>query len=147
MSVRVGPALFSITLVGVALLGTACSGQQLPVEESEGLLAPTPESTNATSPQSEQSSSTDRAKLPQLDNDTFVQDENQYLINPLIPRDGIRPIYNPEFATAEEATYFEDELVIGVEINGEAKAYPITLLNSREMVNDELGGTPILITW
>jgi hypothetical protein len=36
---------------------------------------------------------------------------------------------------------------MGVAIRGEAKAYPVGLLNSREMVNDKLGRTPILVTW
>lgn len=36
---------------------------------------------------------------------------------------------------------------MSVAIGAEAKAYPVGLLNSREMVTDELGGTPILVTW
>ena len=32
---------------------------------------------------------------------------------------------------------------MGVAIAGEAKAYPVGLLNYREMVNDELAGIPI----
>jgi hypothetical protein len=36
---------------------------------------------------------------------------------------------------------------MGVALNGEAKAYPVTVLRIREMVNDELGGLPILVTW
>ena len=66
---------------------------------------------------------------------------------PLLPRDGIRPIYNPEFVDAISSPLHEDELVMGVAINGEAKAYPVTVLRFREMVNDELGGGPILVTW
>jgi hypothetical protein len=65
----------------------------------------------------------------------------------LLSRDSIRPIYEPEFVPAAEAGYNDSELVMGVEINGEAKAYLITVLNRREMVNDELGGVPILVTW
>jgi hypothetical protein len=61
--------------------------------------------------------------------------------------DAIPPLYDPEFATADEAPLDDDELVMGVEVEGEAKAYPITVLRSREMVNDELGGIPILATW
>jgi hypothetical protein len=65
----------------------------------------------------------------------------------LLARDAIFPVYNPEFAPANEAPYDDDELVIGVAINGEAKAYAIGPLNGREMVNDTLGGVPILVTW
>ena len=68
-------------------------------------------------------------------------------VNWLLPWDGIRPVYNPEFVGAAEAPLQEDELIIGVSLNGEAKAYPITVLRFREMVNDELAGIPTLVTW
>ncbi len=43
----------------------------------------------------------------------------------------------------------DDELVLGVEINGKARAYPLNMLNGpfREIFNDELGGTAIAATW
>jgi len=72
---------------------------------------------------------------------------DQFAFVPLLPRDGIRPIYNPEFVDAIGSPLHEDELVMGVAINGEAKAYPVSVLRFREMVNDELGGGPILVTW
>ena len=37
--------------------------------------------------------------------------------------------------------------IMGVAIEGEAKAYSVTVLRFREMVNDELAGWPILVTW
>jgi hypothetical protein len=71
----------------------------------------------------------------------------EYAWSQLLRRDAIRPIYDPEFVPAGQAGYADDDLVMGVAIDGQAKAYPVALLNSREMVNDELGGTPILVTW
>ena len=68
-------------------------------------------------------------------------------VNWLLPWDGIRPIYDPQFASAAEAALDDDELVIGISIDGEAKAYPISVLRFREMVNDELAGVPTLVTW
>ena len=65
----------------------------------------------------------------------------------LISRDVIRPIYDPTFVPAAQALYGDDELVMGLEINGQAKAYAVGFLSFREMVNDELGGVPILVTW
>ena len=65
----------------------------------------------------------------------------------LIAPDGIRPIYEPRFVAAADAPLEDDELVIGISLEGESKAYPITVLRFREMVNDELGGLPILGTW
>jgi hypothetical protein len=68
-------------------------------------------------------------------------------IHRVLGRDMILPIYNPRFVPAGEAKVQGDELVLGIEISGKAKAYPITILASREMVNDELSGVPILATW
>ena len=66
---------------------------------------------------------------------------------PLLPRDAIRPVYEPDFVEASDSPLQEDELVMGVAIQGEAKAYPVTVLRFREMVDDELGGLPILVSW
>ena len=41
----------------------------------------------------------------------------------------------------------EHNFLIGISIDGKAKAYPISVLRFREMVNDELAGIPILVTW
>ena len=65
----------------------------------------------------------------------------------LLRRDAILPIYDPEFVSAEEASFNEEELVLGVAINGESRAYPVGVLTYREMVIDEVGGVPILVTW
>ena len=74
-------------------------------------------------------------------------DVPELYVNWLLPWDAIRPVYDPEFATAEEAPLDDDELIIGISLEGEAKAYPITVLRSREMVNDEMAGIPTLVTW
>lgn len=65
----------------------------------------------------------------------------------LLP-DSIQPIYTPKFVRAEQASFLEpEELVMGVDINGEARAYPVGLMRVREMANDTVGGVPILVTW
>jgi Protein of unknown function (DUF3179) len=65
----------------------------------------------------------------------------------LLARDAILPIYNPTFKTAPETDWRDELLVIGIELDGEAKAYPVSFLNRREMVIDWIGGTPILVSW
>ncbi len=72
-----------------------------------------------------------------------------YEIITLLPRDGIPAIFDPEFLTAEEANeeYHENELVLGVEIDGDARAYSIPHLSSHEIVNDTVGGRHIAATW
>ena len=82
--------------------------------------------------------------LPKPENDV---DSIKFRWSQLLARDAIFPIYEPEFSTAGNAPYDDEELVIGVEIDGEAKAYAIGPLNGREMVNDTIGGVPVLVTW
>jgi hypothetical protein len=82
--------------------------------------------------------------LPGPQNDLV---EDQYTWNQLLSRDAILPIYEPEFVPVGEAPYADDELVIGLALNGEARAYAIGPLNGREMVNDTVGGIPVLVTW
>ena len=65
----------------------------------------------------------------------------------LLRRDSIEPIYDPQFVAQDEADLEPSELVMGVSINGDSRAYPIRYLRWREMVNDEVGGIPILVTW
>lgn len=66
---------------------------------------------------------------------------------PVTSRDRIRPIYEPEYRSAADTDWSQDTLVLGVALEGEARAYPIRVLNHREMVLDRLGGTPILASW
>jgi hypothetical protein len=65
----------------------------------------------------------------------------------VLPYDGIRPIYEPEFSRPDDIKLNDDELVMGVAWEGEAKAYPVTVLRIREMVNDEMAGVPYLVSW
>lgn len=65
----------------------------------------------------------------------------------LLPRDAIRPVYDPQFVPADQVGWHAETDVIGVTIDGEAKAYPVSFLNGRELVVDELGNLPILVSW
>ena len=65
----------------------------------------------------------------------------------LLPRDAIRPVYDPEFVRAWQTQWPGDTDVIGVAQGGEAKAYPVSHLNGRELVVDEIDGWPILVSW
>jgi len=65
------------------------------------------------------------------------------------PRDFFRCITKPEYLTVEEAatSMFDDEVVLGLEIDGDCRAYPINYLNDHEMVREKIGTTPLLVTW
>lgn len=64
------------------------------------------------------------------------------------PRDGIPALTEPKFTSAAEGGFLSsDARVLGIERNGAAKAYPIAILNWHEVVNDEIGGEPIVVTY
>ena len=64
------------------------------------------------------------------------------------PKDGIPSIDNPKFANVSESQFMSDsDTVIGLEINGETKAYPIFILVWHEIVNDTIGDTPVSVTY
>ena len=65
-----------------------------------------------------------------------------------VPRDGIPAMTNPQVVAPQEAHYLSDsDLVLGVVINGEARAYPHNLGWKHEIVNDQLGGQYICVTF
>lgn len=66
---------------------------------------------------------------------------------PLLARDAIFPVYQPTFVAASASDWSPETLVIGVEIDGDARAYPVAHLNHREIVIDEVGGMPLLVSW
>jgi hypothetical protein len=64
------------------------------------------------------------------------------------PKDGIPAILNPEFIPLEQADFLNpDDQVIGVKIGSETRAYPIKILNWHEVVNDNISGVPIVVTF
>ena len=64
------------------------------------------------------------------------------------PKDGIPSIDDPKFADVSDAQFISDsDTVIGLEINGEAKAYPLFILVWHEIVNDKVGDTPVAVTY
>ena len=59
-------------------------------------------------------------------------------------QDGIPPLRNPEMISVEEADYLGDNnIVFGIEINGDVRAYPKRILAWHEMFTDIIGGVEI----
>ena len=62
--------------------------------------------------------------------------------------DGIPPLDNPAMIGAREADYLlDDDLVFGIEINGDVRAYPLRILGWHEMFNDVIGGVPVALAY
>jgi hypothetical protein len=66
-----------------------------------------------------------------------------------VPKDGIPPIDDPAFAPIDAVAklYVGTEPVITVAIGGKARAYPLGILMTHEIVNDTLAGRPIAVTY
>jgi hypothetical protein len=65
------------------------------------------------------------------------------------PPDGIPSIDSPKFTSVKEADKIleDSELVVGININGDIRAYPLQILVWHEIVNDNVGGVPVAITY
>ena len=62
--------------------------------------------------------------------------------------DGIPSLDAATMLTADEADYLLDtDLVFGIEINGDARAYPLRIMGWHEMANDVIGGVPVALAY
>ena len=62
--------------------------------------------------------------------------------------DGIPALTNPELIAAGEADYIlPEESVFGIEIDGDARAYPLRFMDWHEMLNDVIGGVPVSLAY
>ena len=63
-------------------------------------------------------------------------------------RDCIPAIDKPSFLAADQASFLtDDDVVIAVSLDGQARAYPIRILVRHELVNDTIGARPILVSY
>ena len=79
-----------------------------------------------------------------------VAPERDFDVVTLLAPDAIPALNSPGYHdTTEEAdeSYHDDDLVLGIEINGDARAFSVPLLSRHEIVNDEIGGEPVAVTW
>jgi hypothetical protein len=64
------------------------------------------------------------------------------------PRDGIPAIDHPRFIAPSDAGFMlNDDEVVSVTVGEETRAYPLRILVWHEIVNDEIGGQPIAVTY
>ncbi len=64
------------------------------------------------------------------------------------PCDGIPALTDPRFIAADQASFLKPaDRVLGVRVNGVAKAYPLAIMNWHEIVNDQFAGTPVAVNY
>lgn len=65
-----------------------------------------------------------------------------------VVKDGIPPLTNPKRIAGADADFMsDDELVFGIAINGDARAYPFRMMDWHEMFNDVVGGVPVSLAY
>jgi hypothetical protein len=75
---------------------------------------------------------------------------NDLLVSGGVPRDGIPALVNPESVepSSSSLSYLKDtDLVLGLVLNGEVKAYPHNILWHHEIINDQVGGKTVIMSF
>ena len=172
MGLPIGKGLLAGLSVGAfVVVATACGSQVAdePAEEVSPTVEQTtssprpdptspPKSTPSPEPTATQvptSTSTSRGGDPWGDDpdalnvNSVVVDGKRYEIAKILSQDAIPAIFSPNFFTPEEGEhqYRDTDLVIGVSIGDEHRAYHVAYLSAHEIVNDVVGGKPIAVTW
>ncbi len=63
------------------------------------------------------------------------------------PKNGIPAIDKPKFLSAQQAVLKDTDRVLGIASGGQARAYPVNILNWHEIVNDRIGDRAIAVTY
>jgi hypothetical protein len=141
--------------LGLVLMAAACGGTSSDPDSPVGAPGPTRPlvlTDPATTPPLDLSRAT--VDLDLVVFDTFdggsvrLSDADPELVSRLF--DAIAPIDGPSYETGAQADDWlePDDTVVGyVDPSGEAWAYPIRILNFHEIVNDELAGRPVLVSY
>jgi len=78
----------------------------------------------------------------------FAQDKNLFSeYEQILERGDIPAIVNPTYVTAQNASIDSNTWILGVVINGQARAYSLNLLNHHEIVNDNIDTTSFAAVW
>jgi hypothetical protein len=150
-------------IVGVVFLLAACAGVAIENQDSQDkrdssspLANPTVE---ATITPSESVTATplllEEEPPPAGATDQFSTDFSRHIVpySEILsggpPKDGIPPIDQPSFVDVDQANEWLEpvEPVVFVQVGEESHAYPLQILTWHEIVNDTLGGLPLVVTF
>jgi hypothetical protein len=135
------------TCVPLLILGfIACEGNNTPI--SDALAQGNPVGTDVPTGNDSQTSPVERP--PQNGGNFLSSFPTDKILSGGVPKDGIPALTDPQFVdlTSSDANYIlENDLVLGVIINGEAKAYPHNMGWWHEIINDVVGGQPVVVSF
>lgn len=155
---------FAVGMLVVVALACSSGGENEPAPDPDPgavqvTASPQPDPTAPAPPDPEptptSSSNVQRPRNPWGDDSnpfdvtSIVEDGKRYEVIKVLSKDAIPAIFDPSFLTPNEAfnQYRDTDLVIGVSIGGEHRAYNVAYLSGHEIVNDVVGGKPIAVTW
>lgn len=74
-------------------------------------------------------------------------DQSPAGVEQILPRGAIPAIAEPRFVSADEAVLGDDAWILGVLLDGQARAYSLNLLDRHEVVNDRIGERDFAAVW
>ena len=154
---KVAAVVFLLFFVGVGAYWF-WQNQQFPLPEGETVPLSTESEDNAgnatNSADSDDGIGSEPVAVTESNREIFVTDGSRHSIplNEILSggpgKDGIPSIDNPEFLAVSEADFMEDsDIGLGLTLNGESRFYPYRILVWHEIVNDVVGGEPVLVTY
>ena len=132
-----GPTADPATQSATSLPADARSATSVPSDTP----APASDAESARDPWSEDSDAFNATSI--------IEGGKRYEVTTVLSKDAVPAIFDPDFLPADSADrqYRDTDLVIGVSIDGDHRAYHVPYLSAREIVNDVVGGKPIAVTW
>ncbi len=120
-----------------------------PPTATEPARSPSPQSAAASQP------TATPTEPPPAPTPTAEPEEQDLEIVTLLPFDAIPAVLDPQFVSAQDADAEltkrlddpDDALVLGLDINGDSRAYYVPSLSAVEIINDTVGGQPLAVTW
>lgn len=160
MRMRSGAGLFlpAMTLaVAMAILAAGCGSQAQTAAPAATLTPTAPAAASAPTSTPEPTPTPwptptlvpTPTPFPLTETGKVTREELIARMKPAVVRDAIPAILDPQFVAPEAVPpeFRDTELVLGLSMNGESKAYPLDVLSHHEAVNDVVGGVPVVVTW
>lgn len=140
------PRLLFVVVLMLAVGLAACGSPDAKSDAGDGAnpQAQPPPETVTSSPSEDVPSALDDPFAAGLPEPTIDMGKVQQLL----PPDGIPAIDDPEFLETDQVDFLADrEPVLAIEVNGDARAYPLQILTWHELVNDTIGGQPVTVSF